>query len=96
MNRRRKEKSLLRKEVNVLVLDLFVKVPPSAVAPSKYKPIEVDAIHQVADWKRAKETSHVPLQQLNFLTAGGVSVEDRSKRTETVRPQLNERCEKTT
>ena len=42
----------------------------------------------------AKETSHVPLQQLNFLSAGGVSVEDRSKRTETVRPQLNERCEK--
>ena len=43
---------------------------------------------------RAKETGYVPLQQLNFLTAGGVSVEDRSKRTETVRPQLNKRCEK--
>ena len=28
------------------------------------------------------------------MTAGGVSVEDRSKRTETVRPPLNERCEK--
>ena len=43
--------------------------------------------------KRAKETSHVPLQQPNFLTAGGVSVKDRSKRTETASPQLNERCE---
>ena len=30
----------------------------------------------------------------NSLLAGGVSVEDRSKRTETVRPQLGERCEK--
>ena len=41
MNRRRKEKSVLRKEGHVYVLDLFLKVPPSAVAPSKYKPMEV-------------------------------------------------------
>ena len=39
-------------------------------------------------------THHVRLQQLNFLTAGRVSVEDRSKRAETVRPQLGVRCEK--
>ena len=51
--------------------------------------MKVDATNQVADGR-----SHVPLQQLNFLTAGGVSVEDRSKRTETVRPQLGERCKK--
>ena len=49
MNRRKKEKSMLRKEGNVYVLDLFVKVPPSAVAPSKYKPIDLDAINQVTD-----------------------------------------------
>ena len=34
-----------------------------------------------------KEAIHFRLQQLNILTAGGVSVEDRSNRTETVRPQ---------
>ena len=66
MNRKKKEKSVLRKELNVYVLDLFVKVPSGAVAPIKYKPIEVDAINQGA--------------QPNFLTAGGVSVEHRSKR----------------
>ena len=49
MNRRRKEKSVLRKEGNVYVLDLFVKVPPSAFAPSKYKPMEGDVINQVTD-----------------------------------------------
>ena len=41
-----------------------------------------------------RRASHASLQQLNFLTAGGVSVEDRSKRTETVRPQVDELCEK--
>ena len=40
---------MLRKEGNVHVLGLFVKVPPRAVAPSKYTPVEVDAINQVAD-----------------------------------------------
>ena len=60
MNRRRKEKSVLRKEGNVYVLDLFVKVPPSAVAPSKYKPMEVDAINQVLDGReqRRRVTFH--------------------------------------
>ena len=46
---RKKEKSVLRKEGNVCVLDLFVKVPSGAVAPIKYKSMEVDAINQVAD-----------------------------------------------
>ena len=49
MNRRKREISMLRKEGNVHVLVLFVKVPPSAIAPSKDKPMEVDAINQVAD-----------------------------------------------
>ena len=57
-------------------------------------PMEVDAIKLQTRRKRAREASHVQLQQLNFLTAGRVSVEDRSKRAETVRPQLGERCEK--
>ena len=48
MNRWKKEKSMLRKEGNMHVLDLFVKVPPGAAAPIKYRPMEVDAINQVA------------------------------------------------
>ena len=43
---------------------LFVKVPSGATAPIKYKPMEVDAIKQVAD----------------VLMAGGVSVEKTSPR----------------
>ena len=43
--------------------------------------------------KRAEEASHARLQHYSFVTAGGVSVEDRSKRPETVRPQVGERCE---
>ena len=49
MNRKKKEKSVPRKEGNVYVLDLFVRVPPSVTAPIKYKPMEIDAINQVAD-----------------------------------------------
>ena len=94
MNRKKNEKSMLRKEGNVYVLDLFVRVPPSATTPTRYEPMEVDAINQVTRWKRAEKASHVRLQQPNFLTAGAVSVEDRSKRAETVRPHLDERCEK--
>ena len=48
-NRRKKEKSMLRKEGNVCVLDLFVRVSPSVTAPVTYTPMEVDAINQVAD-----------------------------------------------
>ena len=48
MNRRKKEKSMLRKEGNVYVLDSFVKVP-SVTAPVTCSPMEVDATNQVAD-----------------------------------------------
>ena len=74
------------------VLDLFVKVPSVAVAPIKYKPMEVDAINQVADGReqRKKVTFHCSI--FFFLMTGGVSVEDRSKRAETVRPQHDEHC----
>ena len=44
------------------VLDLFVKVPPDAAAPIKYKPMEVDAINQVADGREQRK-------QVIFLTA---------------------------
>ena len=46
---------MLRKEGNVHVLDLFVKVPSDAVAPIKYKPVEVDAINQVGDGREQKK-----------------------------------------
>ena len=49
MNRNKKEKSVLRREGNVYVLDLFVKVLTSAGAPIKYKPMEVVATSRVAD-----------------------------------------------
>ena len=94
INRKKKEKSMLRKEGNVYVLDSFVRVPPNVTAPITYTPMEVDAINRSRRRKSERKASHVSLQQLNFLTAGGVSVEDRSKRTETVRPPLNERCER--
>ena len=59
MNRRKKEKSMLRKEGNVYVLDLFVRVPPGVTAPVTYTPMEVDAIASSCRRKRAREASHV-------------------------------------
>ena len=52
---RKKEISLLSKEGNVFVLDLFVKVPSGATAPTKYKPMEVDAVNQVADGREQRK-----------------------------------------
>ena len=49
MNRKKKDKSMLRKEGTVYVHDLFVRVPPCVTAPVTYTPVEVDAINQVAD-----------------------------------------------
>ena len=37
MNRKKKEKSMLRKEGNVYVLDLFVRVPPNLTAPVMWR-----------------------------------------------------------
>ena len=80
MNRKKKAKSVLRQEGNVYVLDLFVKVPLGAHGSSR---------NQLScRRKRAKEASYIRLQQSNLLMAEGVSVEDRSRRSETVRPQL--------
>ena len=45
----------VRKEGNEYVLDLFVKVPSGATAPIKYKPVEVDAINQVADGREQRK-----------------------------------------
>ena len=55
MNRKKKEKSVLRTEGNVHVLDLFVKVLSGAVAPIQYKAMEVDAINQVADGREQRK-----------------------------------------
>ena len=44
-----------RKNVNVYALDLFVKVPPGAIAPNQYKPMELDAINQVADGRERRK-----------------------------------------
>ena len=38
VNRKKKEKSMLRNEGNVYVLDLVVKVPSGAAAPIKHSP----------------------------------------------------------
>ena len=43
--------------------------------------------------KRATEARYIRLRQNNFLTARGVSVEDRSKQTETARPHIGEHGE---
>ena len=51
---RKKEKSMLRKDGNVYVLGLFVRVPPSVTAPVTYTPMEVDAIDKVADGREQK------------------------------------------
>ena len=45
---------MLRKEGNVYVLDLFVRVPPNVTAPATYTPMEVDAINQVADGRESR------------------------------------------
>ena len=55
MNRMKKEKSMLRNECNVYVLDLFVRVPPSVTAPVTYAPMEVDAINLVANGRERRK-----------------------------------------
>ena len=54
MNRKKKEKSMLSKEGNLYVLDLFVRVPSSVAAPIVYTPMEVDAISQFADGREPR------------------------------------------
>ena len=46
---------MLRKEGNVYVLDLFVRVPSSLAAPIVYTPMEADAINQVADGRQQRK-----------------------------------------
>ena len=85
MNRKKKEKSVLRKEGNVYVLEL---VREGAMRRSRAKQRQAHGGRRNQSScrrKRAKEASHVRLQQPN--------VEDRCKRTATVRPQFGERCE---
>ena len=61
---RKKEKSMLRKEGNVYVLELFVRVPPSVAAPVTYTPKEVDAISQVADGRQRGKSRSTATAQL--------------------------------
>ena len=46
---------MLRKEGNVYVLDLFVKVASDAVVPIKCKPMEVGAFNQVGDGREQRK-----------------------------------------
>ena len=75
MNRTKKEKSVLRREGNVYVLDLFVKVPSCATAPIKYKLMEVDGINQAADGREQRKQVTFDCSKPILLLAGGVSVE---------------------
>ena len=74
MNRTKKEKSVLRKQGNVHVFDLFVKVPSGAAAPIKYKSMEVDAINQVEDGREQRKRVTFDCSKPISLMAGGVSV----------------------
>ena len=94
MNRKKKEKSENRIEGHVYVLDLFVKVPAGATAPVTRTPMEVDADNQVADGREPGRRVTFDCNSPAFLTARGVSVEEKSKRAETVRPQHDEHCER--
>ena len=82
MNRKKKEKSMLRKEGNVYVLDLFVKMPPGAVAPTKSRtrPWRLTQSIKLTDGREQRKGVTVDCDNPHFLTAQGVSVEDRSKR----------------
>ena len=91
MNRRKMENSLLRKEENVYVVDLFVKVPPSAITPSKYKPMEVDAIKSQMEKSNGDESRSTATAQ---LFDDRRSERGRQVRTEYVRPQFDECCER--
>ena len=71
MNKKKKEQSVLAKDGNVYVLDLFVKVPSGAAAPIKYKLMEVDAISQVADGREQRERVTFDRSK-PIWTAGGV------------------------
>ena len=41
--------------LNLYMLDVFVRVPPSVTAPFTYTPMEVDAINQVADGREQRK-----------------------------------------
>ena len=86
MNRRKKEKSMLRKEGNVYVLDVLVKVPSGVVPPTVYKPR--GGRRNQPGYKRERTEERVRFD----LMAGQVCVEGWSRRIETVSPQHDEHC----
>ena len=71
MSRKKKEKSMLRKELHVYVLDLFVSTTQRDSA-SLVHAHGSRCNQSSCRRQRVRETSHARLQQLNFLTAGGV------------------------
>ena len=66
MNRKEKEKSMLSKEGNVYVLDMFVEVPSGVAALNEYKPMEVDATNQVADEREQRKRVTFELSKPTF------------------------------
>ena len=84
MNRNKKEKSVLRKEGDVYVLDLFADVPAGATAPIKYKPMDVDAINQVADGRERRK-------QVTFDCSKPIFFVSRSERGRQVQASRNRR-----
>ena len=64
MNRRRKEKSMLRKEKNVYVFDLFVRVPRGVTAPVTYTPMDVDSIKLQTEESEGSESRSAATAQL--------------------------------
>ena len=66
MNRKKKDTLVLRKESNVYVFDLFLTVPSGATAPIKHKPMEVDAINQVADGRAQRKQVTFDRSKPNF------------------------------
>ena len=71
------------------MLDLFVTVPPNVTAPVTSLAQSIKLQTEDSEGSESRFSCNSPL----FLTRGGVSVEDRSKRTESVRPQPDECCE---
>ena len=51
---RKKDKSVLRMESNVHVLDFFLKMPSGVTAPIASMLMEVEAINQVADGREQR------------------------------------------
>ena len=88
---RKKEKSMLRKTTCTCLICSWrcnqVQPRQSSTSPLKL----TQSINLQTEESKGSKLHLTAANQ--FFTAGGVSVEDRFKRTETVRPQFGEHCE---